>query len=49
MARVLRAAGKHEEAVDAAGRAVEVYEAKGATFFVEHTRKLIDGWSRERA
>jgi class 3 adenylate cyclase/tetratricopeptide (TPR) repeat protein len=49
MARVLRAAGKHDDAVEAADRAIELFEAKGATFFVERTRKLIEGWSAERA
>jgi hypothetical protein len=37
-------AGKHAEALEAAGRAVELYEAKGATFFVDSTRKLIAKW-----
>ena len=45
LARVLRAAGKDADAVEAARAAVELYEAKGATFFVEGTRKLIADWS----
>jgi tetratricopeptide (TPR) repeat protein len=49
LARVLQAAGKHDEAVGAAQRAIELYEAKGATFFVDRTRKLIADWSGEPA
>jgi hypothetical protein len=49
MARVLRAAGKHDEAIEAANRAIELFEAKGATFFVDRTRKLIEDWSGESA
>jgi hypothetical protein len=49
LARVLRAAGKHAEAVEVAGKAIELFEAKGATFFVEHTRKLMADWSGETA
>ena len=44
LARVLRAAGKADEAVAAARQAVELYDSKGATFFVERTRKLIGEW-----
>jgi tetratricopeptide (TPR) repeat protein len=46
LARVLQAAGKADEAVAAARQAVEFYAAKGATFFVERTERLIDNWSR---
>jgi len=49
LARVLRAAGKHAEAVEVAGKAIELYEEKGATFFVEHTRKLMAEWSGDTA
>jgi class 3 adenylate cyclase/tetratricopeptide (TPR) repeat protein len=45
LARILRAAGKADEAVAAAREAVELYGRKGATFFVERTRKLIEEWS----
>ena len=42
LARVLQAAGKADEAVAAARQAMELYDRKGATFFVERTRKLIE-------
>ena len=44
LARVLRAAGKADEAVAAAREAVELYGRKGATFFVKRTEKLIAEW-----
>jgi hypothetical protein len=46
---VLHAAGKDADAVEAAKAAIELYEAKGATFFVDSTRRLIADWSGEPA
>jgi len=46
LAHVLWAAGKPDEAVAAARKALALYEQKGATFFVERTRRLIDEWTR---
>jgi ATP/maltotriose-dependent transcriptional regulator MalT len=45
LAHVLREAGKLDEAVAMAREAVALYERKGATFFVERTQRLIDGWT----
>ena len=47
LARVLREVGKRDEAVAAAREAVALYEQKGATFFVERTRRLIDEWTAD--
>jgi class 3 adenylate cyclase/tetratricopeptide (TPR) repeat protein len=44
-AMVLRASGKPEEALAAAREAVALYDRKGATFFAERTRRLIDEWT----
>jgi len=44
-AMVLRAAGKPDEALEKAREAVALYDRKGATFFAEKTRRLIDEWS----
>jgi class 3 adenylate cyclase/tetratricopeptide (TPR) repeat protein len=44
-AMVLRESGKTEEALAAAREAVVLYERKGATFFVERTRRLIEEWT----
>jgi hypothetical protein len=44
-ARVLRAAGKPEEAVVVARRALGLYEQKQATFVADRTRRLIDEWA----
>ena len=49
LARVLHAAGKDADAVEAAKAAFDLYEAKGATFFADSTRKLIAEWSGEPA
>jgi hypothetical protein len=49
LARVLQAAGKGADAVEAARRAIDLYEAKGATFFADSTRKLIADWSAQPA
>jgi class 3 adenylate cyclase/tetratricopeptide (TPR) repeat protein len=45
LARVLRDVGKADEAVAAAREALTLYEQKGATLFVERTRRLIDEWT----
>jgi len=44
-AKVLSESGKTEEGVAAARAALALYERKGATFFVERTQRLIDGWT----
>jgi tetratricopeptide (TPR) repeat protein len=46
LAWVLRESGKEDEAEAAARQGLALYEQKGATFFVEQTRRLIDEWSR---
>jgi hypothetical protein len=46
LAHVLHEAGKADDAVAAAGKAIALFERKGATFFVEKTKGLIDEWSR---
>jgi tetratricopeptide (TPR) repeat protein len=45
LARVLRDAGKADEALAAARQALALYEQKGATFYVERTQRLIDDWT----
>ena len=45
LAHVLHHAGKADEALAAAHQALELYEQKGATLFVERTRRLIEDWS----
>ena len=45
LANVLQEAGKTEEAITSAREAMALYERKGATFFVDKTQRLIDGWS----
>jgi tetratricopeptide (TPR) repeat protein len=45
LARVLQESGKTDEALATAREAVALYEQKGATFFVERTRRLIDEWA----
>jgi class 3 adenylate cyclase/tetratricopeptide (TPR) repeat protein len=45
LAYVLREGGKAGEAVAAAREAVDRYERKGATFFVERTQRLIEEWA----
>ena len=47
LAHVLHAAGKLDEAMAAANEAVELYERKGATLFVDRTRKLTAEWGGE--
>ena len=44
-AHVLREGGNVDQALAAAHDALELYEQKGATFFVEQTQGLIDGWT----
>lgn len=44
-ALVLRESGKAEEAVAAAREAVALYERKGATYWVDRTQRLIEGWT----
>jgi tetratricopeptide (TPR) repeat protein len=44
-ARVLRAAGKPDEALGVARRALGLYEQKQATFVADRTRRLIEEWS----
>jgi class 3 adenylate cyclase/tetratricopeptide (TPR) repeat protein len=46
LAWVLRESGKGDGAGAAARQGLALYEQKGATFFVEQTRRLIDEWSR---
>jgi predicted ATPase/class 3 adenylate cyclase len=46
LAHVLHAAGKAEKAMAAARDGLELFERKGATFYVEQTQRLIDGLSR---
>jgi len=46
LAHVLWAAGKPDEAVAAARKALALYEQKGATLFVAQTQRLIDEWTR---
>jgi tetratricopeptide (TPR) repeat protein len=45
LARVLRDAGKEDEAVAAAREGLALYEQKGATLHVERTQRLIDEWT----
>jgi tetratricopeptide (TPR) repeat protein len=45
LARVLLEGKKTAEATEAARAALALYEQKGATFFVERTRRLIDDWA----
>ena len=47
LAHVLHAADKVGEALDAARRAADLYDRKGATFLVERTRNLIREWGGE--
>jgi tetratricopeptide (TPR) repeat protein len=47
LAHVLHAAGNGDAAVAAAREAIEVYERKRATFFVERTRGLIEEWGNQ--
>ncbi|MDH4335619.1 MAG: tetratricopeptide repeat protein, partial [Chloroflexota bacterium] len=45
LAQVLRQAGKADEALAAARDAAALYEQKGATFLVDRTERLVDGWT----
>ena len=45
LAHVLHEAGMEEEGIAAARDALEFYQQKGATFFVEQTKRLIKGWA----
>jgi class 3 adenylate cyclase/tetratricopeptide (TPR) repeat protein len=45
-AHVLHEGGKLDQALAAAREARDLYEQKGATFFVEQTQALIDDWTR---
>ena len=45
LAQVLHEAGKVEEAIGSAREAIALYEQKGATFFVDRTRRLIGDWT----
>jgi hypothetical protein len=36
----------NDEAVAAAREALALYERKGATFFVDQTKRLIEEWTR---
>jgi tetratricopeptide (TPR) repeat protein len=47
LAQVLHEAGKDHDAVTALREATALYEQKGATFFVERTRRLIDRWAAD--
>jgi tetratricopeptide (TPR) repeat protein len=44
-AKVLQESGKADEALAAAREGLALYERKGATFFAERTRRLIDDWT----
>jgi hypothetical protein len=45
MAHVLHEAGQTEEALEAANEAERLYAQKGATFFEDRTRQLIESWT----
>jgi tetratricopeptide (TPR) repeat protein len=46
LAHVLHDAGTAKDAIAAAREALELYRQKGATFFVERTKRLIKSWAR---
>jgi tetratricopeptide (TPR) repeat protein len=45
LAHVLHETGKPNEALAAAREALELYQQKGATFFLEQTKRLIKSWA----
>ena len=48
LAWVLRAAGKHDEALEALREALDLYRRKGATFVAERTERQIADWAGDR-
>ena len=47
LAHVLHEAGNSDDALDSAREALALYERKGATYFMEGTRRLIEGWTAD--
>jgi len=46
LAHVLHEGGHDAEAVESASTALDLFKRKGASFLVERTQQLIDGWTR---